>query len=122
MEVKWPQGIKVAGTAAEAEDEAFRFPDPQGCGQSLIVPFPMEVKSLITRPAPGLRLTGPGLYELSGIAWSGRGKVRKVEVSADGGQSWAEAALSAPGLADALTRFRIPWKWNGAPPALKLCA
>jgi sulfane dehydrogenase subunit SoxC len=79
----------------------------------------MEVKSVITRPAPGLRMTGQGLYEISGIAWSGRGKIRKVEVSADGGQTWGEAALSPPVLAYALTRFRIPWKWNGAPAVLK---
>src|SRR5262249_61631745 len=79
----------------------------------------MEVKSIITRPAPGLKMTGAGLYEVSGIAWSGHGKIRKVEVSADGGQTWGEAALSAPVLAYALTRFRIPWKWNGAPAVLK---
>jgi len=64
-------------------------------------------------------MTGPGLYELSGIAWSGRGKIRKVEVSADSGRTWAEAALSAPVLAYALARFRIPWKWNGAATVLK---
>src|SRR3989454_9919401 len=75
--------------------------------------------SLQRRSSDLLRLTGPGLYELSGIAWSGRGKVRKVDVSADGGQSWAEAALSTPVLAYALTRFRIAWKWNGAPTVLK---
>jgi sulfane dehydrogenase subunit SoxC len=77
------------------------------------------VKSVITRPSPGVALQGPGLYEVSGIAWSGRGTIKQVEVSADGGQTWAATALSAPVLPQALTRFRIPWKWNGAPAVLK---
>ena len=64
-------------------------------------------------------LQGPGLYEISGIAWSGHGTITQVDVSADGGQTWAEAALSAPVLPRALTRFRTAWKWNGAPAVLK---
>ncbi|PYN20594.1 MAG: sulfite dehydrogenase [Candidatus Rokuibacteriota bacterium] len=119
MSVKWLRRIKVTDTPTMTKDETSRYTDLQGDGKSLMFTYPMEVKSLITRPAPGLRLTGPGLYELSGIAWSGHGKIRKVEVSADGGQSWAEAALSPPVLAHALTRFRIAWKWNGAPTVLK---
>jgi sulfane dehydrogenase subunit SoxC len=56
---------------------------------------------------------------VSGIAWSGQGTITQVEVSADGGQTWAAAVLSAPVLPRALTRFRIAWKWNGAPAVLK---
>ena len=119
MSVKWLRRIKATDTPTMTKDETSRYTDLQADGKALMFTYPMEVKSLITRPAPGLRLTGPGLYELSGIAWSGRGKIRKVEVSADGGQTWAEAALSAPVLAYALTRFRIAWKWNGAPTVLK---
>jgi sulfane dehydrogenase subunit SoxC len=81
--------------------------------------YPMGVKSLITRPSPGLTMQGPGLYEVSGIAWSGSGTIRKVEVSADDGRTWAEAALSTPLLPRALTRFRIPWKWNGGSAIVK---
>ncbi len=119
MSVKWLRRIKVTDTPTMTKDETSKYTDLQGDGKSLMFTYPMEVKSLLTRPAPGLRMTGPGLYELSGIAWSGRGKIRKVEVSADGGQTWAEAVLSAPVLAYALTRFRIAWKWNGAPTVLK---
>jgi len=117
--VKWLRRIKVTDTPTMTKDETSRYTDLQADGKALMFTYPMDVKSLITRPAPGLRLTGPGLYELSGIAWSGHGQVRKVEVSADGGQTWAEAALSPPVLAHALTRFRIAWKWNGAPTVLK---
>ena len=119
MSVKWLRRIKVTDTPTMTKDETSKYTDLQADGKSLMFTYPMEVKSVITRPAPGLRMTGKGLYEISGIAWSGRGKIRKVEVSADGGQTWADAALSAPVLAYALTRFRIPWKWNGAPTVLK---
>ncbi len=59
--------------------------------------FPMEVKSFVTNPSPGLTLKGPGYYEISGLAYSGNGRISKVMVSADGGKSWAEAALQGPG-------------------------
>ena len=64
-------------------------------------------------------MRGPGLYEISGLAWSGYGKIAKVEVSADGGKSWAVAALSDPVLPKALTRFRAAWQWNGGPAVLQ---
>src|SRR5205823_11052089 len=70
-------------------------------------------------PSPGLALKGPGYYEISGIAYSGNGRVSKVEVSADGGRSWAQAALQAPVLSKAFTRFRMPWSWDGGPVVLQ---
>ena len=79
----------------------------------------MEAKSLITNPSFGQKLNQPGLYQISGLAWSGRGKIVKVEVSADGGKSWAEAELQAPILSKCFTRFRIPWKWDGKQTVLK---
>ena len=63
-------------------------------------------------------MTGPGFYEISGLAWSGHGRVARVEVSADGGGSWAEAALQEPVLPLCLTRFRLPWRWDGGPAVL----
>jgi len=81
--------------------------------------FPMEVKSFITHPSPGLTLKGPGFYEISGLAYSGNGRIAKVMVSADGGKSWAQAALDAPVLSKALTRFRMPWRWDGQPVVLQ---
>ena len=77
------------------------------------------MKSFITHPSPGLTLKGPGFYEISGLAWSGNGSIREVEVSADGGKSWAKAALNGPVLPKALTRFRVPWQWNGGPAVLQ---
>ncbi len=66
----------------------------------------------------GHSLKGPGLYEISGIAYSGTGRIEKVMVSADGGQSWAQAALQGPVLSKAFTRFRLPWRWDGGPATL----
>ena len=77
------------------------------------------MKSFITHPSPGLALKGTGFYEISGIAYSGNGRIARVMVSADGGQSWAPAALQEPVLSKAFTRFRIPWQWNGGPAVLQ---
>lgn len=117
--VKWLRRLKVTPAPIMTKDETSRYTELRGDGKALMFTFPMEVKSVITRPSPGVALQGPGLYEVSGIAWSGNGTIRKVEVSADGGLTWAEAALSSPVLPRALTRFRIPWKWNGSPSVLK---
>ena len=119
MSVKWLRRIKVTMTPTMTKDETSRYTDLQADGKSLMFTYPMGVKSLITRPSPGLTMQGPGLYEVSGIAWSGSGTITGVEVSADGGQTWAEAALSTPVLPRTLTRFRIPWKWNGSPALVK---
>jgi sulfane dehydrogenase subunit SoxC len=119
MNVKWLRRLKVTPTPIMTKDETSRYTDLQADGKSLMFTYPMEVKSVITRPSPGVTLREPGLYEVSGIAWSGHGSIKQVEVSADGGQTWAAAALSAPVLPRALTRFRIAWKWNGAPAVLK---
>jgi sulfane dehydrogenase subunit SoxC len=81
--------------------------------------FVQEVKSFITHPSFGQKLAEPSLYEISGVAYSGTGRISKVMVSADGGKSWAQAALQAPVLSKAFTRFRMPWRWDGGPAILQ---
>ena len=73
---------------------------------------------MITNPSFGQVMQGPGLYQISGIAWSGHGRIRRVEVSADAGRSWAEAALADLVADKAITRFRMPWRWSGGPSVL----
>jgi sulfane dehydrogenase subunit SoxC len=70
-------------------------------------------KSVITFPSGGQQLPGPGLYEISGLAWSGAGAVKKVELSTDGGKSWKDAELRSPAYRMAHTRFGLGWKWDG---------
>ena len=79
----------------------------------------MEVKSFITHPSFGHSLKEPGFYEISGVAYSGTGRIAKVMVSADGGKSWGEAALQGPVHAKAFTRFVMPWRWDGQPAILQ---
>jgi sulfane dehydrogenase subunit SoxC len=119
MNVKWLRRIKLTEGPTMTKDETSKYTVTLPSGKSLQFVFPMEAKSVITHPSPGLTLRGPGLYEISGLAWSGYGKIAKVEVSADGGKSWAVAALSDPVLAKALTRFRMPWQWDGSPVTLQ---
>ena len=115
MSVKWLRRIKVTAGPTMTKDETSKYSDLLPDGRSLMFTFPMEVKSVITSPSPGLALAEPGLYQISGMAWSGLGRIARVEVSADGGASWAEAALTEPVLDKAVTRFRMAWRWNGAP-------
>ena len=81
--------------------------------------FLQEVKSFITQPSFGHSLKGPGYCEISGVAYSGAGRISRVMVSADGGKSWGEAALQSPVLPQAFTRFRMPWRWDGQPIVLQ---
>jgi sulfane dehydrogenase subunit SoxC len=119
MSVKWLRRIKVTAQPTMTKDETSKYSDLLPDGRALLFTFPMEVKSVITSPSGGLKMQGPGLYQISGLAWSGSGRIARVEVSADGGQSWGEAALSEPPLPKALTRFRMGWRWNGAPAILQ---
>jgi sulfane dehydrogenase subunit SoxC len=119
MHVKWLRRIKVTEVPTMTKDETSKYTMLLADGKSLQFVFPMEAKSVITQPSPGLTMQGPGLYEISGLAWSGYGKISNVEVSADSGKSWAPAALQQPVLSMALTRFRMAWRWNGGSAVLQ---
>jgi sulfane dehydrogenase subunit SoxC len=78
--------------------------------------FVQEANSVITSPCPEKPLKhGKGFYEIRGIAWSGYGKIKKVDVSIDGGMNWRSAELQGPVLSRCLTRFRLPLQWDGSP-------
>jgi sulfane dehydrogenase subunit SoxC len=119
MNVKWLRRLKLTAAPAMTKDETSKYTVLLKDEKAWQFVFPLEVKSVITRPSPGLTLKGPGFYEISGLAWSGNGSIRQVEVSADGGQSWAPAALQGPILPKAPVRFRTPWQWNGGPVVLQ---
>jgi sulfane dehydrogenase subunit SoxC len=79
----------------------------------------MEAKSVITFPSAEMKLPGPGFYEISGLAWSGRGRVKSVQVSADGGAAWHEAVLNEAPAPMCTVRFTLPWRWDGKPGLLQ---
>jgi sulfane dehydrogenase subunit SoxC len=119
MQVKWLRRLKLTAGPTMTKDETSKYTMLLPDGKSLQFVFPIEAKSVITQPSPGLSMKGPGFYEISGLAWSGYGKIAKVEVSADGGKTWASAALQQPVLPKSLTRFRMAWEWSGGPAILQ---
>ena len=119
MNVKFLRRIKLVDAPAMSMYEARTYSQILPDGKAYRFYFLQEVKSFITHPSFGHSLEGPGFYEISGVAYSGAGRIAKVMVSADGGKSYAEAALQAPVLPKAFTRFRMPWRWDGRPVVLQ---
>ncbi|MGI8746593.1 MAG: sulfite dehydrogenase [Bryobacteraceae bacterium] len=118
MNVKWLRRLKLMDVPVDARDETAHYTELMPNGKARQYMFLQAVKSIILKPSFGIAMKGPGFYEISGLAWSGAGRVSKVELSADGGRTWALAALGQPVLPKALTRFRLPWQWDGRPSLL----
>ena len=117
--IKWVRSIRAADQPAMSRFETANYTDLMPDGIALQFSLAIDVKSVITRPSNSTSLRKKGVYEVTGLAWSGNGLIKKVEVSADGGMTWAEAALQDPVQPKMLTRFRIPWEWQGAPAVLQ---
>ena len=113
MSVKWLRRLHVTAEPAYSREETSKYTDLMPDGSAREFTFTMEAKSIITRPSGTQRLTGKGFVEITGIAWSGRGRIKRVEVSVDDGKTWQDAQLQDPVLTRALTRFRFPWQWDG---------
>ncbi|WP_454621784.1 sulfite dehydrogenase [Bradyrhizobium cenepequi] len=119
MSVKWLRRLHVVTEPVYSREETSKYTDLMSDGKAREFTFYMDAKSIITHPSGGQRLQSPGFHEISGIAWSGRGKIKRVEVSVDSGKSWQEAHLQEPVLTRALTRFRLPWRWDGSPAVIQ---
>ena len=117
--VKWLRRLKLGDQPfmTRYETALYTFPEPDG--KAVQFAFVLEAKSAITRPSGGMTIPEPGFWEVTGLAWSGRGRVTRVEVSSDGGQNWSEAALEEPVLPISHTRFRFPWIWDGSDAVLQ---
>ena len=112
--IKWLRRLQLVDRSYLTREETAKYTDLMPNGEARQFTFVMDAKSVITRPSGGQQLETPGFHQISGLAWSGRGRVRAVEVSTDGGASWAEAQLQDPVLARAHTRFRFDWTWDGS--------
>ena len=119
MNVKWLRRLHVTAEPVYSREETSKYTDLMPDGTAREFTFYMEAKSIITRPSGGQRLTEKGFHEISGVAWSGHGKVKRVDVSVDDGKTWQEAKLQEPVLTRALTRFRLPWHWDGQPAVIQ---
>jgi sulfane dehydrogenase subunit SoxC len=119
MNIKWLRRLHVTSEPAYSREETSKYTDLMPDGTAREFTFYMEAKSIITRPSGGQRLLEKGFHEVTGIAWSGRAKIRRVDVSVDDGEKWQEAELQEPILTRALTRFRLPWYWDGEPTVIQ---
>jgi sulfane dehydrogenase subunit SoxC len=113
LNIKWLHRIKVTPGPTMTKDETSKYTQSLKDGKARQFNFIQPVKSVITRPSGNMTMNGPGYYEISGLAWSGHGKITKVEISLDKGATWVEAEMTGPVLPKCLTRFRLPWEWDG---------
>lgn len=113
VSVKWLRRIKVGDQPWFTREETSKYTDLMTDGKARGFTYVMEAKSVITFPCPEKPPRGAGIYEIRGLAWSGRGKIKAVDVSLDGGVNWRRTELHAPVTSKALTRFTLPWRWDG---------
>ncbi len=116
--VKYLRRIELGDMPYATKDETIHYVDLLPDGQHRQYTSIQEVKSVITSPSGGQVLLDKGFHNITGLAWSGRGKVRKVDVSVDGGRNWKPARLEVPVLSKCLTRFNFDYSWDGKPALL----
>ena len=117
--VKYLRRIEVGDMPYAAKDEAVHYIDLMPDGKHRQYSSIQEVKSVITTPSGGQVMLDKGFYSISGLAWSGRGKVTRVDVSVDGGTNWRQAQVQGPVMDKCLVRFSLPWVWDGKPALLQ---
>jgi len=110
--IKWLRRIEVADAPFMTREETSKYTEPVKDGKIRQFSFTMDARSVITYPAYPQHVE-KGWIEIQGIAWSGHGKIAKVEISTDAGKHWYPASLQEPVLNKAHTRFRYLWQWNG---------
>ena len=111
--VKYLRRIEVGDQPYGTKDETLHYIDLMPGGQHRQYSSTQECKSVVTTPSGGQVLVGQGAYQISGLAWSGRGLVKRVDVSVDGGRNWQPARLQTPVMHKCLTRFSLDWVWTG---------
>ena len=117
--VKWLRRLEIGDAPWNTREESLHYVDLMPGGKHRQYTWIQEAKSVITSPSGGQVILDRGYHEIGGLAWSGRGKVRRVDVSTDGGRNWRTARLQEPVHTKALTRFRIDWNWDGGPALLQ---
>lgn len=113
--VKYLRRIEVGDKPYASKDEAIHYIDLMPGGQHRQYSSIQECKSVVTTPSGGQVLLDKGFYNISGLAWSGRGRIKRVDVSVDGGRNWRSARLEGAVQTKCLTRFNLDWVWDGKP-------
>ncbi len=111
--VKWLRRIEAGDKPWQAREETSKYTDLLGDGRSRRYTFIMDAKSVVTNPSPQAPLKHKGRNVLSGLAWSGRGTIKRVDVTLDGGKNWQSARIDGPVLEKSLTRFYVDFDWAG---------
>ena len=117
--VKWLRRIEVGDQPWYTREEVMHYIDLMPDGTHRQFTSIQEAKSVITTPSGGQTLLDKGFHTISGLAWSGRGRIKRVDVSVDGGRNWKTTRLETPVLSKALTRFSLGWSWDGSPAILQ---
>ncbi|WP_422026894.1 sulfite dehydrogenase [Roseovarius sp.] len=113
--IKWLRRVEVTDAPVESREETSKYTDTLADGTSRKWTWEMDAKSVVTAPSPQSPIPhGPGPMVITGLAWSGRGAITRVDVSKDGGRTWETARLARPGEARALTRFYLDTEWDGS--------
>ncbi|MEW6099175.1 MAG: sulfite dehydrogenase [Pseudomonadota bacterium] len=113
--VKYLRRLEVGDQPYGSKDEVLHYVDLMPDGTHRQYTSIQEVKSVVTTPSGGQVLLDKGYYCITGLAWSGRGKIVRVDVSVDGGRNWRQARLEQPVMSKCLTRFNLDWVWDGKP-------
>ena len=115
MWVKWIRHIEVTNSPVESREETSKYTDTLSDGVSRKWTWAMDAKSVVTSPSPQAPIRhGSGPLVVTGLAWSGHGRITRVDVSKDGGKTWETARLAKPGERMALTRFYLDINWDGS--------
>ena len=119
MNIKWIRRLQIGDQPWYTREETSKYTELMKDGKARGFTWPIFAKSVITFPCPEMPAKGPGIYEIRGLAWSGNGTIKQVDVSLDGGINWAHARLHGPVLPKALTKFTLEWRWDGKPALLQ---
>lgn len=114
LNIKWLRRLKFGDQPWMTHWETARYTQLRANGKATQFQLRMDANSVITSPS-GMMVIKPDYQRISGLAWSGHGKIIKVEISTDGAENWKEAQLSLPVLPKAQTRFQMDWSWDGKP-------
>ncbi|GJE34579.1 hypothetical protein LDDCCGHA_4791 [Methylobacterium oxalidis] len=117
--IKWLRRLEVSDKPFMTREETSKYTDLMGDGRARLFTLDMDAKSVITFPSGEMRLPGPGVYNVTGFAWSGRGRVQSVDVSVNGGKAWYPARLDSVPEPMCTIRFTFPWAWDGQPAILQ---